>query len=64
MLDTTMVRRESEAATFPKASPGYAVPLGHLLADKLLPGSTSPSKTSTTKQTGTPTAQDETTDSD
>ncbi len=62
MPDTTKVRHESDAASLPEAGPRYAIPLGHLLAERLPQGTMS--QTETNSMTGPPDAQDTDPDTD
>jgi hypothetical protein len=62
MLDTTKVRHESDATSLPESGPRCAVPLGHLLAERLPQGSMGGTKTAT--MTGDKQAQDTDSDND
>jgi hypothetical protein len=64
MLDTTKVRHESDAASLPEAGPRYAIPLGHLLAERLRQGTMCQTRTETNSMTGPPDAQDADPDTD
>lgn len=62
MPDTLKLCHEVDTQVLPEAGPRRVVPLGHLLAEKMAPGSMN--KTSTNTMTGPKDAQDSDTDSD